>query len=62
MFYMRVVKRGNPWSSHYKEKKIFFPFYFVSISDDGCSYCGYYRMMHVNQIIILYTLKLHNTI
>ena len=28
MFYMRVVKRGNPWSSHYKEKKIFF-FHFI---------------------------------
>ena len=32
------------------------------MSDDGCSYCGFYFMMHVNQIIILYTLILHNAL
>ena len=45
------------------KKGYFFPFFFlVSISYDGCSYCGYCFMMHVNQMIILYTSNLHNII
>ena len=37
MFYMKVVKRGNPKSSHLKENSFFYFFNFVSIRDNGCS-------------------------
>ena len=44
------IKRGN--TAHHKEK------FFLSIWDDGCSLTYYdnHFMMHLSQIVMLYTL------
>ena len=50
------IKRVNP---HHKEKK-----FFLSIWGDGCSltYSDHHFMMHVSQIIMLYTLNLYSAV
>ena len=59
VYYVKVVKRVNPKSSHHKNN--FYFFNFVSIWDDGCLLnllCNHF-MMNVRQIIMLYTLNLY---
>lgn len=52
---MKVVRRVDPKTSHYKEKYMYVCMYPYEIMDTNSTYCGNHFIINVSQIIIPYT-------
>ena len=63
--YTWIVKRVDPKSSQHRKKKIFsisLILYPYKMMDTPSTYCDNHFMMYVNQILMLYTLKLYSAV
>ena len=54
----KVFMKGNPKSSHHKEKKIVFLLYLQEMLDVHSTYHSNHFMMYVSHVLILYRLHL----